>query len=225
MNITVHNISKIYTSGAKEIRAVDGVSLNINKGESIAVLGPSGAGKSTLLHMIGGLDKPTEGDVFLGEHSIYRTSDSDRAGIRNKNVGFVFQFYHLLPEFTALENVLMPGLMSRELSVGGRELKRRAEELLGMVGLTERAGHRPSELSGGESQRVAVARALMNSPQFLLCDEPTGNLDSNTSDGILELLFNLKEGLSMALVIVTHDERITKRTDRTVRMRDGRIER
>jgi lipoprotein-releasing system ATP-binding protein len=203
---------------------VNGVSLDVKKGSSVAVIGPSGAGKSTLLHLIGGLDSPTTGEVMIDGADIYALADSQRAAIRNRHVGFVFQFYHLLPEFTALENVMLPAMIKGRGPRGeGPGTRERASDLLKSVGLEGRAGHRPSELSGGESQRVAIARALMNGPQVLLCDEPTGNLDSKTSQSILELLFGLKAKTGMSLVIVTHDEQLSKKTDSVLPLRDGRV--
>lgn len=208
---------KIYNKGSKEVRAVNGVSLEVKKGESLAVVGPSGAGKSTLLHLMGGLDSPTRGRVVLDDTDIYCLSDRERARIRNSRIGFVFQFYHLLPEFTAIENVMIPALIK------GRNTRKEAAELLRSIGLGHRMDHRPSELSGGESQRVAIARALINDPEFLLCDEPTGNLDSKTRDDVHELLFEVKRKKRSALVVVTHDETISKKFDRTVRLKDGKI--
>jgi lipoprotein-releasing system ATP-binding protein len=217
--LVAYKASKAYSSGAKEVKAVDGVDVTIRRGSSTVILGPSGAGKSTLLHMLGCLDNPTSGSVLLDGLDIYAFSDKERSKIRNKRIGFIFQFYHLLPEFTALENVMMPAMIRGALK-GTRE---RAKELLKSVGLERRMGHRPGELSGGESQRVAIARALINEPEALLCDEPTGNLDSKTSESIYSLLFDLKTRSNTALVIVTHDERISERTDSVIRLRDGRI--
>jgi len=221
MFIEIDNVSKIYRSGSRSVNAVRAASLDIEKNSSAAILGPSGAGKSTLLHLIGGLDQPTEGSVRIEGNDLYKMSDRDRADIRNKHIGFVFQFYYLLPEFTALENVLLPALIKKTGSK--REGVKRAEELLDLVGLRERTTHKPSELSGGEAQRVAIARALMNGPSLLLCDEPTGNLDSKTSEATLDLIFDIKKRLGMVLIIVTHDERITSRTDRVIRMKDGAV--
>jgi len=218
------NVRKIYKSGAKEVRAVNGVSLQIKKGSSTAIVGPSGAGKSTLLHLLGGLDTPTSGAVILDGVEIYELSDQERARIRNRRIGFVFQFYYLLPEFTVLENVMLPALIKGQTSrTKGKGVKDRAMEVLKLVGLSDRIGHKPSELSGGESQRVAIARALINEPDILLCDEPTGNLDSKTSESIYELLFKVKSKSNTSLVIVTHDERLSKKTEETVHIKDGKI--
>jgi len=212
------DIKKIYTTGSGEVRAVDGISLHIRKGESVAIVGPSGAGKSTLLHILGGLDRPDSGSVAIGGEEIYSISDSRRARARNRKIGFIFQFYHLLPEFTALENVMMPALIGNIPNA-----KKRAKELLETVGLGDRVDHKPGELSGGESQRVAIARALINAPDVLLCDEPTGNLDSKNSGSIYELLLGIKVKYGTAIAIVTHDETVCTRTDRSIRLKDGRV--
>jgi lipoprotein-releasing system ATP-binding protein len=217
--LVTYKATKAYRNGAKEVVAVDGVDVMIRRGSSTAILGPSGAGKSTLLHMLGCLDNPTSGSVLLDGLEIYSFSDKERAKIRNKRIGFMFQFYHLLPEFTALENVMMPAMIMGR----GKRVKERAKEILQSIGLGERMTHRPGELSGGESQRVAIARALINEPEVLLCDEPTGNLDSKTSESIYDILFDIKAKSNTALVIVTHDERISERTDSVIRLKDGRV--
>lgn len=211
-------IKRSYKTGDREVKAVDGISLEIKKGESVAIVGPSGSGKSTLLHILGGLDRPTSGKVLLEEADLYDMRDSRRSKTRNLKVGFVFQSYHLLPEFTAIENVMLPAL------IRGHKAKGRASDLLESVGLGDRMHHRPGELSGGESQRVAIARALMNEPQILLCDEPSGNLDSKNSEAVYKILFDLKDHNDISLVIVTHDEGISRSSDRTIRLKDGRIE-
>ena len=219
-----NNIRKAYKNDGKKIMAVDGVSVEFKKGRSVAIIGPSGAGKSTLLHILGGLDKPTAGHVVFDGIDIYKLPDEKRAGIRNSRVGFVFQFYHLLSDFTALENVMMPALIKgvgcRVEVVGCRE---KAINALKLVGLADRMNHKPSELSGGESQRVAIARAVINEPEILLCDEPTGNLDSKTSESVYELLFGLKSKIGLTLVIVTHDEKLSNKTDDIIRLKDGRV--
>ena len=224
--ICAKDLHKHYMSGTRQVRAVNGVSLDIRRGRSLAIVGPSGAGKSTLLHVLGGLDDPTSGKVFIDGTDLYKLPDSDRSKIRNERIGFVFQFYHLLPEFTVLENVMLPAMImcqSVKVSKCQRDIKQRAVDLLEAVGLKSRVTHRPNELSGGESQRAAIARALINGPEILLCDEPTGNLDSKTSESVYELLFALKEISKTALVIVTHDEKISSRTDDLIRIKDGRI--
>ena len=204
-----------------EVRALEGVSLTIETGEIVAILGPSGAGKSTLLHFLGGLDHPAEGEViFKEEISLYRISESERARIRNQEFGFVFQLYHLMPEFSALENVLLPALVARR---SNKESRVNASVLLERMGLGDRVDHRPSQLSGGEQQRVAIARALVNHPRVLLCDEPTGNLDSQTGHEIRGLLWELSRKEHQTLIIVTHDPEIAQRADRIVHMKDGRI--
>lgn len=222
--LSAKDLHKTYKTGAKEVRAVNGVSVEIGKGLSVAMVGPSGAGKSTLMHILGGLDKPTSGKVFLGDIDMYRLADKQRAEVRNGRIGFVFQFYHLLPEFTALENVMLPALISkRERRHGRQRLEDKARHLLKTVGLDHRISHLPSHLSGGESQRVAIARALVNEPDILLCDEPTGNLDSKNSESIYELLLGLKSKNNTTLVIVSHDEKIASRVDRVIYLKDGKL--
>lgn len=218
------NVHKIYKDGKRELHVLKGVSLELRKDEVVAVVGPSGAGKSTLLHILGGIDKPSSGKVFLDNSDFYSLDDAKRAGFRNQKIGFVFQFYHLLPDFTALENVMLPGLIKassfRQKASG---IKNIAEILLEDVGLGKRMHHRPSELSGGEQQRVAIARALINNPKVLLCDEPTGNLDSEMGLEILNILFNLNKKHKTAIVIVTHDKEIAKRAHKIIEMKDGRM--
>ena len=212
------NIHKIYKDGKRELHVLKGVSLELRKDEIVAIVGPSGAGKSTLLHILGGIDKPSSGKVFLDNSDFYSLDDIKRAGFRNRKIGFVFQFYHLLPDFTALENVMLPGMIK-----GSKNIKNTAEILLEDVGLGKRLRHRPGELSGGEQQRVAIARALINNPKMLLCDEPTGNLDSEMGMEILNILFNLNKKHKTAIVIVTHDKEIAGRAHKTIEMKDGRI--
>ena len=192
--------------------------LEIKKGESVALVGPSGAGKSTLLHIIGGIDRPTSGNVFLHDKDFYTLPDRTRARLRNQKIGFVFQFYHLMPEFSALENAMMPALIKTQ---GSRlRTQGRAGTLLRQFGLGERLHHKPSELSGGEQQRVAIGRALINNPDILLCDEPTGNLDSDMGEEILRILFELnKKGT--AIVVATHDRELAKRADKILEIKDG----
>lgn len=202
-----------------DLEVLKGISLDVIEGELLSIVGTSGAGKSTLLHILGGLDMPDQGDVLYRDESIFKGGDEDLALYRNREVGFVFQFHHLLNEFSALENVMMPCLIA---GMDVREARERAEELLIRVGLKERLSHRPAELSGGEQQRVAVARALVMSPKILFADEPTGNLDTHTGEEVFSLLktFN-REGLT--IVLVTHNEEISKRASRRVRIQDGRI--
>jgi lipoprotein-releasing system ATP-binding protein len=218
------DILKIYKNGLKDVRAVNGLSFEVKRGETIAVVGQSGAGKSTLLHLLGGLDRPTAGKVMLDGVDMYGLSDRERAAIRNRTIGFVFQFYHLLPEFSALENVMLPVLINAQRTKAERLSARdKAADILKAVGLGRRSWHKPGELSGGESQRVAIARALVNEPEMLLCDEPTGNLDSKTSDAIYDLIFEIKARHGMTLIIVTHDENISSRIKRILRIRDGKL--
>ena len=222
--IKATNLSKIYYQGKAQIKAVGGVTLNIGRGESVLIAGPSGAGKSTLLHLLGGLDKPTSGVLIFDGTDFYGLPDAKRSRIRNKRIGFVFQFYHLLPEFSILENVMLPALMAKsEVFRGKSEIKERAKKLLGTVGLAERMNHAPAELSGGESQRAAIARSLVNFPEVLFCDEPTGNLDSEKSGEIIECLLRLKKTEGMALVVVSHDERLKEVFDKIYYMQDGII--
>lgn len=208
-------------SGTKDDLAVlSGVSISIPDSTIIAIHGPSGCGKSTLLHILGGLDRPTSGHVFWDKKDISMMNDIELARFRNQTLGFVFQFHHLLPEFTALENVFIPALVA-----GGEknEIETRAENLLTRFGLGERIGHRPSELSGGEQQRVAVARALMNKPQFILADEPTGNLDDHNTEVMLDLLFRLRDEEGVSIVLVTHDEDIVRRADMIYELGHGEL--
>jgi len=224
MSLIAQSVYKIYKNGDKEVRAVDGITLEVERSRSIAILGSSGAGKSTLLHLLGGLDRPTEGRVFLDGTDIAKLKDAEISRARNARIGFVFQFYHLLSEFTVLENVMLPAFIkSKKACVKDSDIRDKASSLLKSVGLENRTDHKPAQLSGGESQRVAIARALINNPDYLLCDEPTGNLDSKNSKAIYELLFNLKKSEDIALVIVTHDESISLRTESTIRIRDGKI--
>jgi lipoprotein-releasing system ATP-binding protein len=215
------NIHKVYKNGKKELRVLKGIDIQIEKGRFVAIVGPSGAGKSTLLHILGGLDKPTEGRVFLEEQDIYELSDSAISEMRNKRIGFVFQFYHLLSEFTVLENVWMPSLIFRTTNHEQRKTKAEALTLLGEVGLTERAQHFPNQLSGGEAQRTAIARGLINEPDVLLCDEPTGNLDSATGNDIISLIKKINLERQMTVIMVTHNVELAKSADKVFHLRDG----
>jgi len=203
-----------------ELTVLEGVELRVEARETVAVVGSSGAGKSTLLHLLGALDLPTSGQVMIGGRDVSVVDAEAIAGIRNETVGFVFQFHHLLREFTALENVMMPRLIS---GFDQRAAADRARELLLAVGLEGRLEHRPAQLSGGEQQRVAVARALSNEPLVLLADEPSGNLDSHTSEELHDLLFRLREDRGLAMVLVTHNRELAERTDRILELRDGRL--
>jgi len=218
------NIHKVYHNGKKELEVLKGVDLTIEKGEFVSIVGPSGAGKSTLLHILGGLDAPTKGEVIFQRENIYALGDSGLSKIRNRKIGFVFQFYHLLSEFTVLENVLMPSLINYELRVTSYELRRQALELLEKVGLAERINHFPAQLSGGEKQRVAIVRGLINRPSLLLCDEPTGNLDSKTGEEIISSIKKINLENQMTVVLVTHNIELTKLADKVYHLRDGVLE-
>jgi len=224
--LEAQNLCKDYQMGGRKLRVLHDVSLTVNRGELLSIEGPSGAGKSTLLHLMGILDTPSVGRVLYDETDLSRLAPRRRAYWRNRLFGFVFQFYHLLPDFTARENVALPALAGVRAGrwIGGkRSAMQRADDLLDLVGLSERADHRPGQLSGGERQRVAIARALVNEPQVLLCDEPTGNLDSHTGQTILDLLCRLRNETGATLVVVTHDPQIAERAERKLHMVDGRL--
>ena len=217
--VELRNVSKIYHLGGEEIRALDDVSLDIEGGEFISIIGPSGSGKSTLMHILGCLDQPSKGTMTLDGLNIHEASPRALAGIRNRKIGFVFQFFNLLPKLSVLQNVELPMIYS---GVSGRERRERAMEALKMVKLEDRKGHRPMQLSGGQQQRVAIARALVNSPRIVFADEPTGNLDTHTGEAILELFRSLsKEGRTIALV--THNPEIAAVTPRRIEIRNGKI--
>lgn len=214
--ITISNITKSFGS----LQVLKGIDLAINKGEVVSIVGPSGAGKTTLLQIIGTLDKPDGGTITINGQDVTKLSQKKLADFRNLHIGFVFQFHQLLPEFTALENVMIPALIA---GVSRKQAKEKAMSLLEMLGLAERASHKPSELSGGEKQRVAVARALVNDPDVILADEPSGSLDSENKKELHQLFFDLRDRLGQTFVIVTHDESLAAITDRTIHMRDGII--
>jgi lipoprotein-releasing system ATP-binding protein len=221
------DLHKTYRKGAAKVEVLRGLDLEVHEGEFVSVLGVSGSGKSTMLHLLGTLDRPDRGSIFLGERRIDNLPASARDGLRNGTFGFIFQFYHLLPELTTLENVLMPQMISH--SVLGwlfrrGSLRRRATELLERVGLGHRLKHRPRELSGGEMQRAAIARALINRPRVLLADEPTGNLDADTGAQIVRLLRDLNRNDGLTIIMVTHNLEIVAETDRVVRLVQGRVE-
>jgi putative ABC transport system ATP-binding protein len=218
--IEIEQVTKIYQMGETQVRALDGVDLHIGTGEMTAIMGPSGSGKSTLLAIIGCLDSPTSGTYRLDGTNVENMSDDQLAGVRSQKIGFVFQQFNLLARTSALENVMLPLTYA---GVNGRERRRRAEEALAQVGLSDRMHHRPNELSGGQQQRVAIARALANRPAILLADEPTGALDSKTGTEIIGLFQSLHRELGQTVVYVTHDPFIARHTHRIVRMADGRI--
>ncbi|MFH1995550.1 MAG: ABC transporter ATP-binding protein [Candidatus Omnitrophota bacterium] len=215
------DLFKVFRKGKHEVSALNGVSVQLKRGSILSVIGPSGAGKSTLLQIMGGLNRPTSGSVELDGSDLYRMREEKLAAVRRQRIGFVFQLYHLLPDFTALENVMMPAMIAGKISVA--EIRRRAAELLARVGLEDRSLHKPSELSGGESQRVAIARALMGNPDILLADEPTGNLDSATGRKIIDLLIDINRRENLSLVIVTHEESLRERAGTVIHIRDGNV--
>jgi lipoprotein-releasing system ATP-binding protein len=219
--LEVSDLCKSFGSNAGKVEVLKGINLNVAAGETIALVGSSGAGKSTLLHILGTLDRPTSGKVQFDGNDVFQTSDKVLAHFRNSSIGFVFQFHHLLPEFSALENAMMPMLIS---GFEKNEAAKVAAGLLADVGLAHRLSHKPGELSGGEQQRVAIARALMMSPRLLLADEPTGNLDMKTSDEVHEILSRIHGEKGVTIIIVTHNERLAARMGKTIRMVDGRIE-
>ncbi|MHC4821806.1 MAG: ABC transporter ATP-binding protein [Planctomycetota bacterium] len=216
--VRLESVSKVYHGGGEEVRALDGVSMEIASGEWIAVTGASGSGKSTLLHVLGLLDRPTQGRYLLNGDDTAGMDDTTASRLRGRSIGFVFQDFHLLPEETALGNVMLPLAYS-----GTQDARGRAEAALESVGLSHRSTHRPGEMSGGEQQRVAIARALVKEPLLVLADEPTGNLDSSTGEGVLDLLAEL-HGKGLTLVVVTHEESVARRARRRIVVRDGRIE-
>jgi lipoprotein-releasing system ATP-binding protein len=215
------NVAKVYRTGAVELTVLHKVSLTVEQGTFLAITGPSGAGKSTLLHVLAGLDTPTAGEVLWDSQPLSRMGERARALFRNRTMGIVFQFYHLLPELTTLENVMLPGLVGAIGSI--RALRKQATQRLQQVGLGRRLHHKPSALSGGEQQRAAIARALVNEPKIVFCDEPTGNLDSKTGAEITNLLVELQKRHRMSLVLVTHEAMLASLADRTLVLRDGRI--
>jgi lipoprotein-releasing system ATP-binding protein len=218
--LVCQNLSKAYRDFGEGVRVLNGIDLTIRKGEQLSIIGASGSGKSTLLHLLGGLDRPSTGTVLMDGKNVNRLSATEAGRLRNKTLGFVYQFHHLLPEFTAMENVAMP------LLVGGaplREAKQQAEDLLEKIGLKDRMQHKPSELSGGERQRIAIARALVGRPACILADEPTGNLDNRNAAQVFDLFLELNQEMGLAFIVVTHDHNIAKRISRVVELRDGTI--
>jgi putative ABC transport system ATP-binding protein len=218
--IRIHGLTKVYDEGRVAVRALDGIELEVEAGEFVALMGKSGSGKSTLLHLVGGLDTPTAGEIEVCGAALACMSDDELTRFRRREVGFVFQFFHLLQHLTAEQNVALPLVLDGQRE---REARRRAATLLERVGLSHRASHRPDELSGGEMQRVAIARALVAEPALLLADEPTGNLDEKTGEDVLALLREIAETRSLTTLLVTHDSRVAARARRVVEIQDGRI--
>lgn len=218
--LSSQKLAKSYNDGASKVDVLRGIDLTINRGDRIAIIGPSGSGKSTLLHLLGGLDKPTRGVVNIAEVNWQDISEKKRCRLRNQRLGFVYQFHHLLPEFTALENTAMPLLLS---GVGVNIAKQQAGDMLELVGLKSRVEHKPAQLSGGERQRVAIARALVHQPHCVLADEPTGNLDQVTATRVFDLMLDLNKKMNTALVIVTHDHEIAKKMDKILILHEGTL--
>lgn len=216
--LRVENLCKTYGKGKNEVKALDNISFSVNKGEFIAIIGPSGSGKSTLLHILGGVDKPTSGKVFMNDQDIYVQNDEQLAIFRRRQVGLIYQFYNLIPILNVVENMTLP------LKLDGRKVnKERVNELLELLGLADRKKHLPSQLSGGQQQRVSIGRALINAPALVLADEPTGNLDSKSSQEIIGLLKHSNKKYGQTLIVITHDENIALQADRIIRIADGQI--
>ena len=218
--IHTKNLTKVYQAGSQVVQALKGINLNVNKGEFISIMGPSGSGKSTLMNIIGCLDSPTDGDYYLNDKSVSQLSDDELAKIRNKEIGFVFQSFHLLPRNTAFENVMLP------LKYAGFDknvAKKKTEKVIDLVGLSSRSNHTPAELSGGQQQRVAIARALVNKPSILFADEPTGNLDSKTGQDVMKIFKELNE-LGQTIILITHENDIARQSNRIITIMDGLIE-
>jgi lipoprotein-releasing system ATP-binding protein len=218
--LEVIDVHKGFEKGGTRLEVLRGVTLEVSGGEMLAIVGPSGSGKSTLLHLVGALERPDGGTIRFNKQDIFQLSELERAAFRSRHVGFVFQFHHLLPEFTALENVMLPGLIARR---SRHEVLTDATTLLATMGLAERMEHRPGELSGGEQQRVAIARALVNHPDLVLADEPTGNLDRQSGEAIQGILRSLNQERQQTFIVVTHNEGFAKALDRTVRLIDGKL--
>ncbi len=218
--LRVENLTKVYGKGENEVRALDGVSFCVDKGEFVAIIGPSGSGKSTLLHILGGVDRPTSGKVFMDGKDVYKQNEEQLAIFRRRQVGLIYQFYNLIPVLNVTENITLPVLMD-----GQKVNQKRLKELMTVLKLTGRENHLPNQLSGGQQQRVSIGRALMNAPAVVLADEPTGNLDSKNSQEIVDLLKVSNEKYGQTLIIITHDENIALQADRIIAIEDGRITR
>ncbi len=218
--VVVENLQRSFQMGKQTVHVLNGITMTIQRREMTAIIGASGAGKSTLLHILGTLDRPSQGEVLFEGHNMFKASETTLANFRNRRIGFVFQFHHLLPEFTALENVYLPALIQK---ISKHTAIESAKSLLAEVGLSHRFDHKPGELSGGEQQRVAVARALVRQPDLVLADEPTGNLDTHTGEELFALLRKLNETHGTAFIIVTHNEKLSQETDRLIHLQDGQI--
>ena len=216
--LKVENLRKVYGKGDSEVRALDGVSFTVNKGEFVAIIGASGSGKSTLLHLMGGLDIPTSGKVIINDMDIYNQNENSLSIFRRRNIGFIFQFFNLMPILNVEENISLPALLDNE-----KVDKKYLDEIIKMIGLEDRKKHIPSELSGGQQQRVSMARALINKPSIVLADEPTGNLDSKNSKEVIELLKATAKKYNQTLILITHDNRIAEQADRIITLSDGKI--
>lgn len=220
-DIEIRGIKKIYSIGSRSVQAINGIDLDIFKGELLCIMGASGAGKSTFLHILGTVERPTTGGIIYDGEDLFTLNDEALSDFRNKKVGFVFQFHHLLPDFTAIENVMMPALIG---GMGRGEAFERGCDILNKLGLADRIEHKPSELSGGEQQRVAIARALIMRPELLLADEPTGNLDTTTGNSVFDLLLKMSDEYRTTLVLVTHNDEFGRNMKRLIRLKDGKIE-
>lgn len=216
--LEVNNLSKYYGSGDNEVRALDGVSFSVEKGEFVAIVGASGSGKSTLLHLIGGLDRPTNGKVIIADNDIYKLNENSLSIFRRRNIGFIFQFFNLIPVLDVEENIALPALLDNE-KVDKEYLK----DIISILGLEKRKNHIPSELSGGQQQRVSIGRALINKPALILADEPTGNLDSRNSKEVIELLKLTAKKYNQTLIVITHDHKVAEQADRVITISDGKI--
>lgn len=218
MIISINELSKIYGNGESQVNAVNNISTSFQTGEFCAIIGSSGSGKTTLLHMLGGLDTPTSGSVMYDDIDIYKLNDRKQAELRRKKCGFVFQFFNLIPELTAEENILLPILLDN-----GKIDRPYIDELVKLLGITERLSHYPSQMSGGQQQRTAIARAMANNPEIIFCDEPTGNLDEKSGENVIGMLIDVQRKFGKTVIIVTHDNNIAKRADRIIRVADGKI--